>query len=994
MAKAITLKIAGLLTAPNDYTAPAGSLDVADDIVIDEPDLAESRRGFETLIDNSDQGLDGFPLQQFTSTKLNTSTFNLLTYRFNSNSLIAKLLLNDRNTITGNNTFLPPPTAVRVRMLNWGNYVYVTSADGIQRYSVPMNTCVYSGIPQGLDMNLSLSGSSGFMTTNDTASLTATVTASSPNLTIISNDDIGSFSVGQTITGTGIPDATTVQSIAPSAAVVIYNTTLTTGSTTFVTTSSAGIVVGQLLSGTGIQTNTRVVSVTGSMTTWTVTMTNGAIIGATEDVTFSSDNVVTMSKNATAGSPTAETITLSNGSQVAYRLVWGYQNENSATMLGAPTPFTAIVNNTGHSTNVQVITTIPAEISTNNFYQLYRSVQTPSSNIVPPDQMQLVQQRVPTDTDISNGYLTLLDDTPDSLKGASLYTGSDQEGITQANYKPPVATDMCTFNGYTLYGNYTQPNILDLTLDGVGAPSGFQVNDVLTFNDTINSFSLTGGLIENTSTGVFEIVTGGTPSQNIADTTNSLLRVMNRYPNNEMVYGYLISGPNDLPGQIYAEARNGIGQFTAVASAHGDAWTPDISTPQASTAESRQNAVIISKVQEPEAVPRLNYLLVGGISTQVYRLIPLRDYTIIIASDGVYRLTGQSFSNFTISPFDLTIQVVAPETAVALGNECWVLATVGAISISDGGARLRSGLQINDVLQQLIRGAPNSLKQYGFAVAYESDQRFIMALPNNEGDTVALQEFCYNYITEKWTRWTRDCTAGYVNKQTGLYLGNGNNANLVHERRNGNFTDYADESFSVTLTAFTDFEVTLDSLTGITVGDLLWQNQDTIIVYSEIVAIDFAAFTVTVADIIDWETNTDLGDTKIYIAIENVIQWKPVFLGDPTEAKQCSEGQFAFRMAKFNTANAAFATDISPAFSSTALLGQAAALWGQFPWGQAPWGGVLRPKTLRFYVPQDQQYCGVLIPKLTIRSGYAQWKLEGAVIVVEDVGFELGGPNG
>ncbi len=984
MAKNLVLHLAGLLTAPNDYTAPAGSLDVADNIVIDQPDLGQSRRGFEVYIDNTDQGLDGYPLQTMTSTRLNTSTFDLLTYRFNENASLGKLLLNDRNTITGNNNFLPPETAERVRMLNWGNYIYVTSSSGIQRYSVPMNTCVYSGIPQGLDMNLELSGSSGFLTTNVVATVSAKVTSSSPTLSNISSEDLANFSIGQILTGTGIPAGTTVSSISPSAEVVVYSTTLSAGASTFVVSSSASIANGQIVTGAGLQSNTRVTNIAGT----TITVSQAAIISATENVTFSSDNTVTMSANASTTA--TESVTLSNGSQVAYRLVWGYQNENSATMLGAPTPFISIVNDTGSTTNVQITTGIPAEITTNNFYQLYRSVATPSVSVVPADQMQLVAQANPTDADISNGYLTILDETPDSLKGASLYTGTDSEGILQANYKPPIATDMTVFNGYTMYGNYTQPNIFDLTMDGVGATSGVQINDRLIFSDGTSSFSVTGSVTEDAQHGLFQIITGGTPSQNITDTTNSLLRTVNRYTNNSLVYGYLISGPSDLPGQVYFEARNGINQFSVQASAHGDAWTPDITTAQSSSAESRQNAIIISKVQEPEAVPRVNYLLCGGISTQVLRLIPLRDYVVIIASDGVYRMTGQSFSNFTISPFDLTVQAVSPESAVALGNECWLLASVGAVSISDGGARIRSGLQINDVLQQLIRSAPTSLKKYGFAVAYESDQRFILSLPENEGDTVSLQQYCYNYITEKWTRWTRNATAGYVNKQTGLYLGNGANANIVHERKNGNYTDYADESFVVTIVSSSSLDVVLSDITGITEGDLLWQNQSGIIVYSEIAVIDHASNTVTVSDIINWND----GDARIYTAIENIVQWKPVCVGDPMEAKQASEGQFAFREAKFNIANVAFATDISPAFSEVGLFGQPGALWGQFPWGQAPWGGVLRPKSLRFYIPQDKQYCGVIIPKLTIRSGYAQWKLEGGSIVLWDVGFELGGPNG
>jgi hypothetical protein len=993
VAKNLEVKIAGLWTSPNDYTAPAGAQDVADNTIIDQQNLQESRRGFEVHINNAEEGLDGFPLQTLTSTLLNTTEFDLLTYRINEESADGRLLLNDRDTITGDNRFLPPTGARRPRMVNWGQYIYVTGDDGVKRYSVPDNSSEQSGIPQALDLTLSLTGSSGYLTSNESASVTATVTNASPLLSIISNDEIGEFVVGQIITGTGIPVGTTVQSISTSTPVVILAATLSAGSTTVSVASSTGIVADQIVTGTGIPDNTRVVSVSGGGP-FSVVLTNASIITGTENLTFGTDNTVTMSANATSGAPSIRTLTLSEGTQVAYRLLWGIRNDNDAVSLGAPSSFTTIINNTGETRDVQAVATIPEGITTDYFYQLYRSVATPTQSIVPADQMQLVVEGFPDNTDISNGFVTITDQTPDSLKGESLYTGSDIEGIGQSNYRPPTAVDIATFRGYMLYANYTLPHQLQLTIDGVGAPSGVQPGDVVTIGTLEDSFDLTASLTEDIPTGTFEVITGGTPAQNIADTAASFIRVLNRYSDNDLVYAFNTSGPNDLPGQMLLEARSGITGFSVEASSHGDAWTPNIDTTQSSAADAKKNGLLISKVQQPEAVPRLNLRLAGGIGNEITRIVPLREYVVVVTTEGIYRLTGQTLNDFTVEPFDLTVQVVAPETAQALGNECWALATVGAVSISDGGVRIRSGLQINDVLQSLIRQAPTSVKDYAFGVAYESDQRYILSLPDSEGDTVCTQQYCYNYITEKWTRWTRNCTAGYVNKQTGLYLGNGNNTNVVLERKNGTFTDYVDESFEITIVSFSGVEVTLSSLEGITTGDLLWQLQDGVAYFAEIIAIDYAGTSVTVDKEITWELSGEPEDTRIQTAIDCVIQWKPMSAGDPTEAKQCSEGQYIFRIAKFASATAGFATDVSPAFESVELLGQSGSGWGLFPWGEAPWGGVLRPKTLRYYIPANKQYCGVLIPRLQIRSGYSNWKLEGGSVVLNDVSFELGSSDG
>lgn len=992
MGKTLDLKAAGLWTAPNDYTAPEGAWDVGDNVVIDQGDLAEPRRGFEIAINNADEALDGFPLQTLVATQPNESSYNLLTYRINRLTDDGRLLRDDRDTITGDNRFLPPAGAIRPRMLNWGKYIYVTSEEGIKRYSYPLNTSVPSGIPQGLDLVLTLEDTSGFLTSNQAATVDATVTDASSVLTLISDDDIASFFIGQYITGNGIVPGTKVQDVSLSVPVVIHDAELIAGDENIEVASDSGIVVGQIVTAQGLQNNSRVVSISGAGP-FTVELSLPAIETATgQSATFRTDNTVTMDQNADiVGGPSEESLSLSNGSQVAYRLVWGLVNENEVPQVGAPSAFTAIANTTGGTRNVRVNATVPPGITTDNFWQLYRSVETPTSSIVPADQMQLVAQGIPSSGDIAAGFIEVLDQTPNSLKGESLYTGTDVEGINQSNYAPPTAADMCEFRGYILYGNYTLPHQLKLIIDGVGSPNGVQVGDEITIQTDTDSFVLTGAAAEDILNGEFEIFSGGTPAQNIADTAASFIRVLNRYLLNDICIAYLLSGPNDLPGQILLEARPGVSQFTVEADLHGDAWTPNIDAAVSSEAENVQNGILISKPQEPEAVPRANRRLAGGIGNRILRMVPLRDYVIVFTVGGVFRLTGQALADFQVEPFDPTVQLVGPETAVALGNECWALSTQGAVSISDGGVRIRSGRQINNVLQALIQQAPNALRDVAFAVGYESNQRYILSLPASEGDTVCTQQYCYNYITEKWTRWTRNCTAGYIHPLDGLFLGNGNNPNVVLERKNGTFTDYVDESIFVQITAADGFEVNLNSVDGLTVGDVLWQEQSGIQIYSEIVEVDFAASSVTVANELTWTVGTDPEDTRVLQAIPCVIQWKPMDAGDPTEVKQHSEGQLIFRRTRFLEASIKFATDISSGFTEVPLLGQSTGSWGLFPWGQAAWGGVLRPRTLRFYIPQDKQYAGVLICRLEIRSGYSNFQLEGGSIALFDIGFELGG---
>ena len=994
MSKVVDLKFAGLWTAPNDYTVPDGACDVAENVVNDQKNLAQPRAGFETYIDNSAKALAGYSLLTLTSTDPFSSTYDLLTYRFNSGSNDGVLLLNDDDTITGEKDFLPPANAERPRMINWGQYIFVTSSQGIKSYSIGDNASVAAGIPQGLDVSLSLTGASGFFSSNSQGTITASRTNASPTLTIISSTDIANVRVGQFLTGTGIASGTTVSAISLSVSVAVHACDLTSGNTTIVSPTNGGIAAGQIVSGSGFQPNTRVVSIAGAGP-YNIVVTIAPIFTDTGvQTTFSSDNTITMSANATSGAATPTTVTLGDGAQVAYRVVWGLVDDNKQVLVGAPSAFSAIVNTTGGTRDVIVNTTIPEGITTDHFYQVYRSRESVSASVPPADQMQLVIEGNPTGTDITNGFIQVTDQTPDSLKGEALYTGTDVEGIGQANYRPPTATDMCVFRGHTLYFDITQPLQLKLIIDGVGAPSGVQVGDIITIDDALNPFSLEAAAAEDIAAGEFRVFTSGTPAQNIADTAASFIKVLNRTPLNTLCYAHLLSGPNDLPGQILLEARSGILSLAVDASANGTAWTPNIDAPQVAEAENIPNGIGVSKFQQLQAVPRLNVIRAGAVGVRILRGIPLRDFVVVWTNQGIYRLTGQSAADFQVEPFDLTTTLVAPESATTLGNEAWGLSNQGVVSVSDGGVRVRSGLQINSDIQRLVLQAPNALRDFGFAVGHESQQRFILSVPTADADTTARQQYCYNYIQETWTTWDRNTTAGYVHPIDGLFFGNGNNTNVVKQRNEGNFTDYVDESIPVLISAASGTSITLNTVVGVTVGDVLWQNQSGTEISAEIISVDPLTNVVVLAQSFTWNIGGSPSNTAVLTAIETTIQWKPVDAGDPTEVKQHSEGQLIFRGARFNSAQISFSTDISTGFDSVSISGLVGGGWGFFTWGNGVWGGgEQRPRTFRFYVPQDKQYGGIIVPKLMIRSGYADWGLQGMSISLFDIGPELGGPG-
>jgi len=104
--------------------------------------------------------------------------------------------------------------------------------------------------------------------------------------------------------------------------------------------------------------------------------------------------------------------------------------------------------------------TIPESATTNNFYQVYRSAQVTAvgtdvlDDLVPSDELQLVFEGFPTDTELADGTLTVQDITPDIFLGANLYTNETTgEGIVQANDVPPEAGDVSLYKTSVFYAN-------------------------------------------------------------------------------------------------------------------------------------------------------------------------------------------------------------------------------------------------------------------------------------------------------------------------------------------------------------------------------------------------------------------------------------------------------------------------------------------------------------------------------------------------------------
>lgn len=238
------------------------------------------------------------------------------------------------------------------------------------------------------------------------------------------------------------------------------------------------------------------------------------------------------------------------------------------------------------------------------------------------------------------------------------------------------------------------------------------------------------------------------------------------------------------------------------------------------------NRIYFSKINQPEAVPAVNYIDVGPKDEPIQRIVALRDNLFVFKTDGVYILSGTSSANFSIRLLDNSTSLTAPDSAAVLNNQIYCLSTQGVVSVSDTGVSI-----ISRDIENLILNVANNKFNYkttSFGVSYESDRAYIIWLPSLKTDTLATQCYRYNTFERTWTKWTVSATCGVVSTNDDkLYLGDGVSNFTLKERKENDRTDYADKQFNLTIgsNAVNNLEVRVSNASTIEIGDVIYQDQ-------------------------------------------------------------------------------------------------------------------------------------------------------------------------
>ena len=247
-------------------------------------------------------------------------------------------------------------------------------------------------------------------------------------------------------------------------------------------------------------------------------------------------------------------------------------------------------------------------------------------------------------------------------------------------------------------------------------------------------------------------------------------------------------------------------------------------TDQVSENEEKSNRIYYSKLLQPESVPLGNFLDVGSKDQPIERLLALRDTLFILKTDGIYMLTG-FFPPFNIRLLDSTSSIIAPDSAVVLNNQIYVLTDDGVAVITESGISIVSRPIEDRILE--VTGQNFNFRLKTFGIAYDNDKAYIIWLPTSLEDETATQAYRYNYYERTWTRWTVPATCARVSANSVLYIGSGDRPVLQKERKNRDRTDYSDRNFTVQIpeNSINQKIIRLNDYSEVEIGDVLVQEQ-------------------------------------------------------------------------------------------------------------------------------------------------------------------------
>lgn len=473
---------------------------------------------------------------------------------------------------------------------------------------------------------------------------------------------------------------------------------------------------------------------------------------------------------------------------------------------------------------------------------------------------------------------------------------------------------------------------------------------------------------------MFQLDITSLTSIRLRETGQGIVKAINRDPLS-LVYAQYTSTLSQFPGKMRLTAKEftGIIYLRANTIAVGLGFFPALPDSFASgiqvgsTTDTLPNGFFISKFNEPEAVPIVNFNYVGSKNYPILRVHALKYSLIVIKEDGVWRVTGDNPGNFSTTLLDGTVKCLASNTSCVINNQVIFLSNQGVALVTESAVQIISR-KIEDVIQSIL--TRDDIEEQSSGVSYEIDRLYLMTTID-ANDTSNKIVYSYNVLNDTWTTTDFIFNQAVVGPSNILYQITKFQDPLIDptiiskERKNNNRYDYVTEHYDISVVISSNdpvnnyFFANIDSLFyDPQVGDIIVKYD--VLSDSELVNIITSVklagannFDVTFLT----ESNLDAGDTEIiYQAYTIDIQTSPYTGGLVGRSKQFAQTQIHFRDKT--------CTELDLTFSNDSFETLIPVEWKQ-----------INPTTQPIDLPRNtspSNICRIYVPRSIQRSTYIQ----------------------
>jgi hypothetical protein len=653
-----------------------------------------------------------------------------------------------------------------------------------------------------------------------------------------------------------------------------------------------------------------------------------------------------------------------NGDSIKYVVLIARTLADDTILLGPPSVSEYINNNAGADRTVSIGFQIPAGVRTGDRVQLYSTG--PQTNVLLPDEYYLIYEN--TLSSLTKGTIMTIVDTSLGSLGTPLYTNSTQEGIAQSNYIPPVCHDLTSFNSYIFFSGITERASWRASVGAMATGVFFNINNIEYETATTNNSGTTPVKVKVDY-----------PALTIKEeSARNLVEMINVV--DPEINAYYDSTPEDAAqGNIRLEAAP---QTTLASIVFEPFLGTEINVLNDTARRKRYNRMYYSKYGQGEAVPLLNYFDIGPANNRILRIVALRDVLLIFTTNGTYKLTGSYETQFQVTPMDLTLTLIAPDSIDVVGDVIYGLFDTGIMAVNGSGSEDIS-LRIKDIIIDLLYKTSNYHISLSRGVAYEEDNKYILTCPHpttfSAGTPINGLQIVYHINTGAITTWEiSDAADGIVYNGDGkLYWAKGDGV-VLQERKSFTHTDFVDQNTSVTINSVSSLNLTLATVPStVNVGDLITKG----VQYAKITAINGSIITV---DGGIWTTGAAVVNDYIPITMT----FNPISDNSPAIMKQWSEANILVD-APFQDATFAFFSHNSQSYATIDVEGVNLGGWGMFPWGQVAWGGDELLDSYRTYVPRDKQRSPYVVFRITQNTVYNKFQYSGISLIYRPIGQRI-----